>query len=63
MITIRGKPDEQELIRIFIKGILSPFQDQMYSTYFRNFSEVYLMGISIEDRLLEEKKASAQSST
>src|SRR3989442_13048980 len=63
MITIRGKPDEQELIRIFIKGILSPFQDQMYSTYFRNFSEVYLMGIGIENRLLEEKKVSAQSST
>src|SRR4051794_26333669 len=34
----------------------------MYSTYFRNFSEVYLMGVSVEDRLLEEKKASAQSS-
>src|SRR2546421_9966958 len=34
----------------------------MYSIPFKDFSEVFRMGVNIEDRLLKEKKATAQNS-
>src|SRR3989442_813764 len=30
LVLIRNKPDEQELIKIFINGTLTPFRNQMY---------------------------------
>src|SRR3989442_4263519 len=62
LILIRNKPDEQELIKIFINGTLTPFRNQMYCIPLRDVSEVYRMGVSIEDRLREEKKANLKSS-
>src|SRR2546425_2345249 len=62
LFLIRNKPDEQELIKIFINGTLAPFRNQMYCIPLRDFSEVYRMGVSIEDRLREEKKANMKSS-
>src|SRR3989441_3405278 len=61
LILIRNKPDEQELIKIFIKGTLPPFRNQMYCIPLRDFSEVYRMRVSIEDRLLEDKKANEKN--
>src|SRR5256884_3769214 len=62
LILIRNKPDEQELIKIFINGTLAPFRNQMYCIPLRDFSEVYRMGDSIEDRLMEDKKANVKNS-
>src|SRR3989441_5930073 len=62
LVLIRNKPDEQELIKIFINGTLAPFRNQMYCIPLRDFSEVYRMGVSIEDRLREEKKANLKNS-
>src|SRR3954453_16301576 len=61
LIMIRNKPDEQELIKIFIRGTLPPFRNKMYCIPLRDFSDVYRMGASIEDRLIEERKANAKS--
>src|SRR2546425_4068230 len=62
LILILNKPEEQKLIKLFIKGTLPPFQNQMYCIPLRDFSEVYRMGVSIEDRLREEKKANLKNS-
>src|SRR2546421_3086859 len=62
LILIRNKPDEQEMIKIFKKGTLPPFRNQMYCIPLRDFSEVYRMGVSIEDRLMEDKKANVKNS-
>src|SRR3989440_5592406 len=61
LIPIRNKPDESELIKIFINGTLSPFRDKMYFTLLKDFSEVHQMGLKIEDRLLEDQKANARN--
>src|SRR3989441_7246538 len=61
LIMIRNKPDEQELIKIFIRGTLPPFRNKMYCIPLRDFSDVYRMGASIEDLLIEERKANAKS--
>src|SRR2546423_9178929 len=61
LILIRNKPDESELIKIFINGTLPPFRDRMYFALLKDFSEVHQMGLKIEDRLLEDQKANAKS--
>src|SRR2546425_10772945 len=61
LIMIRNKPDEQELIKVFIRGTLPPFCNKMYCISLKDFSDVYRMGASIEDRLIEERKANAKS--
>src|SRR3989440_4198350 len=62
LILVRNKPDESDLIKIFINGTLSPFRDKMYFALLKDFSEVHQMGLKIEDRLLEDRKASAKNS-
>src|SRR3989442_7633598 len=61
LILIRNKPDESELIKIFINGTLAPFRNKMYFALLKDFSEVHQMGLKIEDRLLEDQKANAKN--
>src|SRR3989441_12000306 len=41
LILVRNKPDESDLIKIFINGTLSPFRDKMYFALLKDFSEVH----------------------
>ena len=60
LILVRNKPDEQELIRIFINGTSPPFRDRLCFALLKDFSEVHQMGSKIEDRLLEDQKANVR---
>src|SRR2546426_11404201 len=62
LILIKNRPDENELIELFIKGTLPAFRNKMYYIPLKDFSEVYKMRIRIENCLNEEKKANARSS-
>src|SRR2546425_1010163 len=60
LILIKNRPDESELIEMFIKGTLPEFRNKLYFIPLKDFSEVYKMGIRIENRLNEEKRANAK---
>src|SRR3989442_10977087 len=57
LILIKNRPDESELIEMFIKGTLPEFRNKLYFIPLKDFSEVYKMGIRIENQLNEERRA------
>src|SRR5256884_3079950 len=60
LILIKNRPDENELIEMFIKGTLPEFRNKLYFIPLKDFSEVYNMGIRIENQLNEERRANVK---
>src|SRR2546430_3856325 len=48
---VRNKPDEQGLIRVFIRGTLPSFRKEMYFLPFDDFMDVRQVGMNIERRI------------
>src|SRR3989441_10907811 len=61
LILIKHRPDESELIEMFIKGTLPEFRNKLYFIPLKDFAEVYKMGIRIENQLNEERRANVRS--
>src|SRR2546429_7210481 len=61
LILIKNRPDESELIEMFIKGTLPEFRSKLYFIPIKDFAEVYKMGIRIENQLNEEGRANIRS--
>src|SRR2546430_9712369 len=61
LMLVRNKPNEQELIKVFISWTLPIFRDKICFLHLREFADVYRLGAKIEDCLLEEKKVNAKS--
>src|SRR3989449_2806416 len=61
LILIKNRPEESELIEMFIKGTLPEFRSKLYFIPLKDFGEVYKMGIRIENQLNEEKRANVRT--
>src|SRR2546425_1611136 len=61
LILIKNRPEESELIEMFIKGTLPEFRSKLYFIPLKDFGEVYKMGIRIENQLNEERRANVRT--
>src|SRR2546429_2474104 len=61
LVLLKNRPEESELIEMFIKGTLPEFRSKLYFIPLKDFGEVYKMGIRIENQLNEEKRANVRT--